>query len=391
MKALVLVIAAASLAVCGSAVSSDVGRFVQVGPKLAGQVPGARLGESVALSGDGKTALVSDASDNSDSNGAAVVYVRSGATRKRQARFVGTAQSRFGAHVALSSDGNTALISESTGFGHVWVYTRSGSKWSRQAKLVGKREQADSEFGEAVALSGDGNTAIVGDQQHGDSGAAWIFTRAGSTWKESAMFTGQADGGYFGESVSVSADGMTALVGAPDAHDFRGTATLYRRSGATWRQGPVLTRLHGPVGGAFGDSVALSANGSTAVVVGVDFARPSTVTVLTRSGSSWTQTQLPNRSRGVANFGGSLAFSGNGKTILVAADSAGNGVGVTYVYTRSAAGWSLAPTPLVGHGEAGKGRFGEGVSLSTDGRTALIGGGDDDHAHGAAWVFAVSP
>lgn len=390
--ATVPMIVGASLAASAPAVSSGRGGFVQVGSKLAGKVPGGEFGLTVALSGDARTALVGDPSGDSDSNGAAVVLVRAGAGWRRQARLVGTAHAWFGSQVALSSNGDTALISEPTGLGHVWVYTRSGSKWSRQAKLTGKGEQVDSEFGNAVALSEDGNTAIVGDElDHHDTGATWIFTRTGSTWKQSARFNGRAKEDYYGQAAAISADGKTALVGSPGAHDFAGTATLYLRSGATWKQGPVLTRRHGPPGGGFGSAVALSGDGRTAVIVGLDLARPSTATVFTRSGSSWTQTRLPNRTSDTANFGGSLALSGTGKTVLIAADNAGNGRGSIDVYTRSAAGWSLATTPLVAHGETGKGRFGESVSLSTDDRTALIGAGDDADKTGAAWIFAVSP
>ena len=98
--------------------------------------------------------------------------------------------------MALSGDGNTALVG---GFGDThgdnsvgaaWVFTRSGTTWTQQgAKLVGTGAAGDADQGTSVALSGDGNTALVGgpsDNTHGYNsvGAAWVFTRSGKTWTQ---------------------------------------------------------------------------------------------------------------------------------------------------------------------------------------------------------------
>ena len=95
----------------------------------------------------------------------------------------------IGLDVALSADGNTALVAASgdnNGVGAVWVFTRSGSTWTQQGpKLTAADEIAHGNFGSGVALSADGNTALVGGQNdNGGAGAAWIFTRSGSTWTQ---------------------------------------------------------------------------------------------------------------------------------------------------------------------------------------------------------------
>ena len=87
----------------------------------------------------------------------------------------------FGASVALSADGSTALIgapSDDFGVGAAWVFTRTGSTWSQQGnKLTGAEERGDGEFGTAVALSADGNTALIGGiGDDKDTGAVWVFT-----------------------------------------------------------------------------------------------------------------------------------------------------------------------------------------------------------------------
>ena len=144
------------------------------------------------------------------------------------------ARSHFGDSVALSSDGNTALIGgpgDNVGVGAAWVFTRSGSTWTQQgSKLTGSGEVGiASEFGFSVALSSDGNTAVIGGPlDNGEAGAVWLFTRSGSTWtQEGAKLTGTGPDGVaqFGSSVALSSSGSTALIGGPG--DYGGT-------GATW-------------------------------------------------------------------------------------------------------------------------------------------------------------
>src|SRR5262249_6530341 len=68
--------------------------------------------------------------------------------------------------------------------------------------------------GASVALSADGNTAIVGgDQDAFGRGAAWVFTRSGVDWTQQAKLVGTGGGGGQGHSVALSADGNTATVG----------------------------------------------------------------------------------------------------------------------------------------------------------------------------------
>jgi hypothetical protein len=82
-------------------------------------------------------------------------------------------------------------------------------------KLTGAGTVGKADFGQSVALSADGNTALIGGQEdaHG-VGAAWVFTRSGSTWTERGeKLTGSGEinegAGEFGFSVALSADGNT--------------------------------------------------------------------------------------------------------------------------------------------------------------------------------------
>ncbi len=91
--------------------------------------------------------------------------------------------------MALSADGSTALIGgdqDDGGLGAAWVFTRSGSTWTQQGgKLTGAGEVGPGAFGTSVALSANGDTALIGGWSDKEwDGAAWVFTRSGSTWTQ---------------------------------------------------------------------------------------------------------------------------------------------------------------------------------------------------------------
>lgn len=281
----------------------------------------------------------------------------------------------------------------------------SGPFIQQGEKLTGGGEGGQARFGYSVALSADGNTALVGgpdDQGNGAEGigAVWVFTRSGTTWtQQGPKLTGSEESGYaeFGESVALSANGETALIGGNTSSGSEGAAWVFTRSGTTWtQQGPKLTGA-GESGeyGRFGDSVALSADGNTAMVGGDgDNGSVGAVWVFTRSGSTWTQqgAKLTGGSEsGAGCFGERVTLSSNGNTALIGAPFDGSG-GAVWVFTRSGSTWTQQGSKLTGGEEVGEGLFGLAVALSSDGSTALVGGYRDNkqpsqHGVGAAWVF----
>jgi hypothetical protein len=147
------------------------------------------------------------------------------------------------------------------------VYTRSGDVWSQQAKLVGT--DAVGALQRAVSLSADGNTAIVGGPgDHGNSGAAWVFTRAAGVWSQQAKLvgTGAVNAAEQGVSVTLSGDGDTAIVGGPSDNSSAGAVWVFRRSGGAWSQQERLVGMSGIGDSLQGSSVSLSTDGNTAIV-----------------------------------------------------------------------------------------------------------------------------
>ena len=113
-------------------------------------------------------------------------------------------------------------------------------------KLAPSDETGPGQFGSSVALSSDGNTALIGaDDDNGQNGAAWVFTRTGATWAQQSSKLTPSDetgAGRFGISVALSSDGNTALIGGYMDNNGVGAAWVFTRAGAAWsQQGPKLT------------------------------------------------------------------------------------------------------------------------------------------------------
>jgi hypothetical protein len=378
-------------------------QFTQQGQKLVGTgaAGAAAQGWSVALTADGATAIVGGPADNSDA-GAAWVFTQSGGVWIQQgskqvgAGAVGPAEQ--GISVALSADGETAIVggpNNNSYAGAAWVFTLGGNvKLPLGTGAVGTALQ-----GASVALSADGTTAVVGG--HGDNlgaGAAWVFTQSGGVWTQqgSKLFGGGAVGtAYQGYSVALSADGNTAIVGGYGDNSFAGAAWVFTRSGGVWTQQGSKLSGGGAVGTAYqGYSVALSADGNTAIVGGYgDNSNAGAAWVFTRSGGGvWTQ-QGPklfgSGALGAAGEGYSVALSADGNTAIVGGPFDNSDAGAAWVLTRSGGGvWTQQGAKLVGGGAAGTAEQGYSVALSADGTTAIEGGRGDNSYTGAAWVFS---
>jgi hypothetical protein len=374
------------------------------------------FGESVALSADGNTALIGEPNENGDV-GAAYVFTRSGTTWVQQGKLTADDEkgtSFFGDSVALSADGDTALIGgpgtegrgpdfEGKAAGAAWVFTRSGSTWSQQGpRLLYERDYGENPGpGWRVALSADGNTALIGSSP---SGVAWVFARSGSTWTQQAELSGTDPVGEpaFGRAIALSADGDTALIGGPT--DDRGTGAVwaFTRTGSTWtQQGEKFTGSEQDRdesiywGSEFGDSIAVSADGNTAIIGGArDHDFTGAIWSFTRSGSTWTQSGSKITARGETGegfFGGSAVLTPDGNTALVGGFGDNSDVGAVWTFTRSGSTFVQEGEKLTASDEQSTANFGYSMAISSDADTALIGGFNNDEGRGAAWVFETPP
>jgi hypothetical protein len=332
----------------------------------------------------------------------------------------GAAGDEFGWSVSVSADGKTALvgtynddIDANSGQGAVHVYTNTGNgAWNFQQKLIIEDGEGGDAFGWSVSVSADGNTALVGalNEDVGANtfqGSAYVFTRTGTTWTLQQQLTANngAEGDYFGWSVSLSADGSTALIGAPSSdissNANQGSAYIFVRSGTTWTQQQQIAASDGAADDLFGSTVSLSADGNTALVgasyhtVGMN-ANQGAAYVYSRTGTTWTQQQRLLANDGASNdlFASSVSLSGDGSTALVSAHSDDVGAnadqGSAYFYVRSGNTWAQQQQLLAPDG-APADSFGLSVSLNFDGNAALIGAPfktiSTNSSQGAAYLY----
>jgi hypothetical protein len=355
-----------------------------------------QFGESAAMSADGGTAVL-----GAPFAPGAWVYTRTGSTWTKGPKLTQGTEAQgtceFGKTVAISGDGNTILIggpADNSEVGAVWVFTRSGSTWVQQGPKLTVGE-ALGEFGKSVALSNDGNTALINGSNPLEPGAAWVFTRSGSTWTEQAKLTaaGRIEGQDFApEGVALSADGNTALIGAP----IEDASWVFTRSGSTWTQQATLAgpALNGFDTEGFGFSVALSAEGNMALIgdPGAS-ARAGEAAVFARSGSTWSQQAklVGGGESGAGKFGSSVGLSREGALALIGGPVDNEHTGAAWLFSRSGSTWTQDGGKLIGGEAVGKPGLGSSVALSSQGADALIGGPLDNEHTGAAWAFSLPP
>lgn len=432
-------------------------------------------GHAVALSSDGSTLAVGaryedsgaagiDGDINSNSStdsGAVYVYGKDPATGlwSRQAYVKASntgAGDYFGDSLSLSSDGNTLAVgaplesssatgvngsqnnNSAAGSGAVYIFTRSSGSWSQQAYIKSSNTGTSDQFGDAVALSGDGNTLAVGavgesSSETGiggsgtnnsalQSGAVYVFTRSGTNWSQQAYVKASNTNAYdaFGASVSLSQSGDTLAVGAwsedsnatgvngdqsNNAASGSGAVYVFQRASGFWSQQAYLKSSNTGTADAFGTVVSLSGDGNTLAVAAPDEdssatgiggnqaddteANSGAVYVFQRASGSWTQQAYVKASNTQTwdFFGTAVSLSADGSTLAVGApgeqssavgvagdqtDNSLSSVGAIYVYRRTGSVWqqrSYVKASNAGDGDY----FGYYVALSSDGTTLAVG------------------
>ncbi len=259
----------------------------------------------------------------------------------------------FGTSVSI--DGDTAIVGapydndKGSNSGAAYIFVRAGTQWSQQAKIVPSDSAANDNFGYSVAISG--STVIIGATNHLVRGAAYVYTRNTSTWTLQAKLVSSTSF-RFGASVALQQD--TAVVGAPDtsvSFPTEGRAYVYTRSGSTWSSAYTLNPQVSASGVQLGYSVATSGDVIAVGAVNRDFApgdRKGAVDIFVKPTNGWQSTNAVRatlRSTGVvgARFGASVAISTDGATVLVGAPDDNDGLmmeGLAYVYDRPAGGWT---------------------------------------------------
>ena len=310
------------------------------------------FGYSVEIYED--TIIVGAYSENTGATGAGSVYIftRIGTTWFQQQKIQASdlqSNDCFGISVAIYED--TAIVgahAEDTGgvdAGASYIFTRTSAVWSQQQKILSSDIQAGDRFGYSVSVYAD--TAVVGacceDTGGSDAGAAYIFTRTGTTWTEQQKLqaSDKQANDWFGLSVSVYEN--TVLIGAHDEDAGgleAGAAYVFTRSGPVWAEQQKLQASDKQAYDYFGYSISLYGDTAMVGAYGEDTGASSAgaAYIFTRSGTTWIEQQKIQASDIQASdqFGRNVAIYKN--TAIVGAyleDTGFSGAGAAYIFTRA--------------------------------------------------------
>jgi len=187
---------------------------------------------------------------------------------------------------SLAFDGKTLVVGSNISdtltapfAGVAYVFQFNDGQWSAPMTLAADDATSGAQFGNGVGLSG--NLIVVGANfapgATSQSGAAYIFTHEGDSWRQKAKLISN-DGQDFDQfGVTIAVSGQTVLVSAsnhtPPVADATegGAAYVFRHRDGGWQQADELFASDAIGGGDFGASVAIQDN---TLIVGADGQHP---------------------------------------------------------------------------------------------------------------------
>ena len=399
------------------------------------------FGFALALSSNGNTLAVgariedsnasgingNESDNSSDGAGAVYVYYKNNEVWSQQAYIKASnsdAGDQFGFDLDLSYDGNTLAVSapredsDASGIngdqndnsnpssGAVYIFSRTGVNWTQQAYLKASNSEVGDFFGQSLSLSGTGDDLLVGarfedsnatgvngnenDNSSTISGAAYVFTRSGTTWTQQAYLKASNSQSFdvFGSFLTISGDGKTAVVSSinedsgasgingdqnNDLIENSGAVYVFKRSGLSWAQQAYIKASNTDTADAFGYSLALNHDGNTLAVgawnedsnaTGINgnelnnsALESGAVYVFIRIDTIWTQQAYIKSSNSESDdrLGRSVNLNQNGNSLIAGAyyeDGGSNGLdmnkndnsqpdaGAVYVFNRFFDQWS---------------------------------------------------
>jgi hypothetical protein len=364
-------------------------------------VAGSEFGSRLLLSSDGSTALVAARSKDcaGDPNCGLVVYVfvrdRGAWVQQATLPAPGGGPWRQTLSMALSADGDTAFLGLSDtscaaglDCGVVYVFGRGGGVWTLQQTLENPDHAAYYHFGIEMVFSRDGNTALISAigapcGTRGSCGAVYVFTRGGNVWTERQKLAVEDDPAFefFGRTVALSADGNTALIvqGFDLGILLIGKVFVFTQSGGVWSLQGTISAPDSNTDFASGP-MALSGDGNLALIREDDdqYAGGGSVVVFARHGTTWSPEAVLHGESANDDFGRFPVISDDGQIAVIPTRPVGCpelgppcGTGTADIFVRNGGAWNRAQK--IAPPGTGEDYVLGPIALSGDGRTLLLG------------------
>jgi hypothetical protein len=306
------------------------------------------FGYAVSISGDRLVvgAPMYERIGTAEDSGAAYIYRRSGSTWALETKIMPSdripgVEWWYGYTVKIV--GTTVLIGSPSN-NTTYVYTFNGTAWVEQQMLRSPAGASVSSFGHDLDISGD-SACITAQWADANGlttrGRAFVYTRSGATWSLQQEVN-PSDGAaydFFGRACDIDGDTLvvSALAAAGPGHADAGAAYVFTRTGSTWTQRQKLqgsdrnVRLFGWDVALLGNQILVGAPEVVSTVIG----RTGAVYLFEGSGASWTERQrvIPVGLDG-SRFGDALAFDATSAYVGVPACSPNCDAGAFFVYAR---------------------------------------------------------
>lgn len=306
-------------------------KWEQLGKTVIGGDTGDYFGASVDISFDGSRVIVS--SPNNDVNGYISGMVKVYEFVNNQWMQVGqnlSGQSKdmFGSVVKISKNGNYIAIScpFSRNGDFIRIYEYINKKWVIKGQNISDSSQSEY-FGASISLASSGNRVVVSCLNPDNLGYVRIFDFKNNKWIQNGKdIKSNKAKDKFGFSVSLSEDGNTVAIGAPEGNKIdseqNGFVNIYAQKDNEWIQ--IGNSIYGENKyDLFGQAIKISSNGKLLIASSIFSDNNGTNSgqfrVFEYDGNIWNQIFKKDGNVARDYFGKSLSANSKGDIISVSA------------------------------------------------------------------------
>jgi hypothetical protein len=300
----------------------------------------------------------------------------------------------FGSSVDLDLSGNLLLIgspSANVSTGALYVSYKENDIFTNIIRITGNTGVG--RFGSSVSTNSQGNILAIGapveSTDYSQAGKVYIFSGEKTNWGLASILTGDINSKFFGQSLSFNSTGNVLAIGAgldQQVSQNAGAVFIFTGYSTNWTLKNKI--VSDTISGNFGNSISLNSDGNVGVVG--EFKRnleTGAVWIITGNGINWDKAIiLTGDNIDQSRFGNAVSINSQGNIVLIGNNLHNQNTGMAYIFTGTGNIWSKASKLS---GRATQGNFGYSVALNSSGNIAFIGAQTDqiEFSNGAVYAF----